>query len=723
MVSPIYEFCQKSANDQPADLQNGIWQKPAQKAEQQHDQRDWQTYASEDGSSSSPPHATDLLPADWWQDGRKNSQATDSAPLDDATAQAVFGHWAEPGLQSHGIGAPASVVAAAQAGPDDRARPGPQPGSLSIETADDLDTTESPEDVWSPFQHALPESAAGMENAQAGFLGANQAVPHQAQLQAAFGPTQDLSKISAFVGGNADRAAAAFSARAYAIGNRIGFRSAPDLHLAAHEAAHVALGHSGVRLRSDVDGSSDADERRADEVADRVVRGESAADLLPSADGEPEPDGTGTPEQTDSNANQPAPEQPLPDDQPIGSTEPPAGSLTPTADEDGSLPEPAETPDGTRGGPHDATEPKPISQRATSKGANPSQEALSPLEQEQATAIRGRGLNYDIWISEAEDLLELVSEADLQEFDRLVGQKIAGQALQLRSKIYDEVCAFNMALRALIALPDGQTDPGVRQVRDAQRRLHSAAVDYRNFLRVNSIEQKIRCDKAIGTEKAHGLIAGWEILGLQLKLAGLRNDIKKVDAELSEIERLIEANKSSILPLKAGALMVAKTAGSIALGFLKKWKKSLDIIITIGEVLLSEDRPKEVAKESITETFAQVNEFSALSAGYNEATAKKIGDYSSQILDFLSDFSENWEEFTKDLNKIHHTNQKLHETFRRFLKSRNLLIDKMQDYHTEIQQVMKRYGQTFDGAKTECAGVEGSYEEKRSRVQVPGVDN
>src|SRR5262249_16241257 len=60
----------------------------------------------------------------------------------------------------------------------------------------------------------------------------------------------------------------------------VAFGAAPDLHLAAHEAAHVVQQRAGF---TGVGTAGDSHERAADAIADRVVRGESAGDLLPGA--------------------------------------------------------------------------------------------------------------------------------------------------------------------------------------------------------------------------------------------------------------------------------------------------------------------------------------------------------------------------------------------------------------------------------------------------------
>ncbi|HZJ68368.1 MAG TPA: hypothetical protein VFD36_32930, partial [Kofleriaceae bacterium] len=67
----------------------------------------------------------------------------------------------------------------------------------------------------------------------------------------------------------------------YATGSTVAFASpSPSLHTAAHEAAHVVQQRGGVQLAGGVGQAGDAYERHADAVADRVVAGASAEDLL-----------------------------------------------------------------------------------------------------------------------------------------------------------------------------------------------------------------------------------------------------------------------------------------------------------------------------------------------------------------------------------------------------------------------------------------------------------
>lgn len=104
-------------------------------------------------------------------------------------------------------------------------------------------------------------------------------LPYQERIQAAFG-AHDIGGVRAHVGGAAKAASERMGAEAYATGNHVAFRQAPDLHTAAHEAAHVVQQRAGVQLKGGVGQSGDPYEQHADRVADAVVRGESAEGLL-----------------------------------------------------------------------------------------------------------------------------------------------------------------------------------------------------------------------------------------------------------------------------------------------------------------------------------------------------------------------------------------------------------------------------------------------------------
>jgi hypothetical protein len=176
--------------------------------------------------------------------------------------------------------------------------PGPGPGaggaatqarSLSDLTADPwMDAAHrgltalserSPAAVQARGDLAAEDPAQVHDAAAAGVSGSGSALPHIDRIQAAFGE-HDVSSVRAHVGGDASHASERMGAQAYATGDHVAFRSQPDLHTAAHEAAHVVQQRAGVQLAGGVGQAGDSYERNADAVADAVVRGESAASLL-----------------------------------------------------------------------------------------------------------------------------------------------------------------------------------------------------------------------------------------------------------------------------------------------------------------------------------------------------------------------------------------------------------------------------------------------------------
>lgn len=104
-------------------------------------------------------------------------------------------------------------------------------------------------------------------------------LPFADRIQRAFG-RHDISRIQAHVGGDAAASARDMGARAYATGDHVVLGERADLRTVAHEAAHVIQQRSGVQLDGGVGQIGDPYERQADEVADRVVQGGSAEDLL-----------------------------------------------------------------------------------------------------------------------------------------------------------------------------------------------------------------------------------------------------------------------------------------------------------------------------------------------------------------------------------------------------------------------------------------------------------
>jgi len=117
------------------------------------------------------------------------------------------------------------------------------------------------------------------ELAARGTVGSATTLPFLENIQRSFG-AHDVSGIEAHVGGPATQACQNIGALAYATGNHVAFRGAPDLHTAAHEAAHVVQQRAGVHLANGVGQEGDEYEKHADRVADAVVAGRSAEALL-----------------------------------------------------------------------------------------------------------------------------------------------------------------------------------------------------------------------------------------------------------------------------------------------------------------------------------------------------------------------------------------------------------------------------------------------------------
>lgn len=139
--------------------------------------------------------------------------------------------------------------------------------------------TEGGAAVQVKASNASGENADVRAVAAEGVKGSGQTLPHLDQIQASFG-SHDVTAARAHVGGKAAEAADVIGAHAYATGNDIAFAKSPDLHTAAHEAAHVVQQRAGVHLKGGVGQAGDQYEQNADAVADRVVAGQSAEDLL-----------------------------------------------------------------------------------------------------------------------------------------------------------------------------------------------------------------------------------------------------------------------------------------------------------------------------------------------------------------------------------------------------------------------------------------------------------
>jgi hypothetical protein len=136
-----------------------------------------------------------------------------------------------------------------------------------------------------PIQQRASDEAAGGETAeiheaaQRGISTPATQLPHLDQIQSAFG-RHDISAVRAHVGPDAAASARAMGASAYATGDHVVLGAPTDLFTVAHEAAHVVQQRGGVQLAGGVGAHGDAYERHADAVAERVVTGRSAEDLL-----------------------------------------------------------------------------------------------------------------------------------------------------------------------------------------------------------------------------------------------------------------------------------------------------------------------------------------------------------------------------------------------------------------------------------------------------------
>ncbi len=130
---------------------------------------------------------------------------------------------------------------------------------------------------------ALTDEGDVKSAAASGVASGGSELPHLDRIQQSFGSAHDLSSVRAHVGGDAAAASEQMGAQGYATGNNVAFAKQPDVFLAAHEAAHVVQQREGVHMKGGVGQSNDVYEQHADKVAERVVAGQSAADLLPAS--------------------------------------------------------------------------------------------------------------------------------------------------------------------------------------------------------------------------------------------------------------------------------------------------------------------------------------------------------------------------------------------------------------------------------------------------------
>lgn len=124
-----------------------------------------------------------------------------------------------------------------------------------------------------------PQADFAREVANDGVTGTAGPLPHLDTIQQSFG-RYDVSGVEAHTGAQATAANKALGAGGYTMGNHVAFAGDPDLHTAAHEAAHVVQQQSGVQLQGEMGQAGDQHEQHADAVAEQVVQGRSSEQLL-----------------------------------------------------------------------------------------------------------------------------------------------------------------------------------------------------------------------------------------------------------------------------------------------------------------------------------------------------------------------------------------------------------------------------------------------------------
>lgn len=128
---------------------------------------------------------------------------------------------------------------------------------------------------------SAPKSEAEQmhEAAAHGTSGPGGTLPYLDQIQPSFGK-HDVRHVMAHMDSQAATSARAMEAEAFTTGEHVAFARSPNLHTAAHEAAHVVQQRAGVQLKGGVGEVGDRYEQHADAVADLVVQGKSSEVLL-----------------------------------------------------------------------------------------------------------------------------------------------------------------------------------------------------------------------------------------------------------------------------------------------------------------------------------------------------------------------------------------------------------------------------------------------------------
>lgn len=210
----------------------------------------------------------------WMRDAStsSSSSATDDAPVAPAGKRALTQRLAASGTREVPVAAPPQEALGAV-----------QRQALARDLREALGQFE-PSSV-----QRRAEGLSGLQPAEVqahaarGRRGGGQVLPYLDVLERAFAPHQ-LGTVRAHFGGEAQAASEAIGARAYTRGEDVVFaESSPSLWLVAHEVAHVVQQRAGVALTGGVGQAGDGYEQQADAVAEAVVRGEPAAELLGQA--------------------------------------------------------------------------------------------------------------------------------------------------------------------------------------------------------------------------------------------------------------------------------------------------------------------------------------------------------------------------------------------------------------------------------------------------------
>lgn len=197
-----------------------------------------------------------------------------------------------PVLTNAAPAAPATANAAAPRKRDDETGDGPGQAPADAEEwnlyEDDVTASAS---ASAPVQLKPAEGVSRSNEASApvdvhaaaarATAGTGERLPYADEISAALGGV-DLSYIHVHRDSAAQKGAAAIGASAFASGNAIVLGDKQDKHTVAHEVAHVLQQRAGVSLLGGVGTPGDSYEQNADAIADRVVAGRSAVDLLPA---------------------------------------------------------------------------------------------------------------------------------------------------------------------------------------------------------------------------------------------------------------------------------------------------------------------------------------------------------------------------------------------------------------------------------------------------------